>query len=131
MTARILLPFFSIIISFTIAFSAIASGAAAGSASLVYQDGASNVFMQSVIPALAKHLDQLLAAGATKVYYRIKADGRVEIESVRVVSARPNKFVSDTCTSVLQSAKFPPIPEAVQREQKKNYLDMSSEIGTK
>ena len=83
--------------------------------------------MQSVIPALAKSLDQLIAAGGTKVYCRIKVDGRVE--NIRVVSARGNKFVSDTCMSILKSTKFPPIPEAVQREQKKNYLEMSFQIG--
>ena len=83
--------------------------------------------MRAVLPALARRLDQLLAAGATKVYYRIGTDGR--IESVRVVSARPNKFVQDTCTRVLQSTKFPPVPAAVQRELKKNYVDMSSEFG--
>ena len=127
MKARILLQFIGLIISFRIASSALASGAAPGSASLVYQNRASNIFVQSVLPALAKRLDQLLTAGATKVYYRIRADGRAE--SVRVVSARPNNSVSDTCTSILKSTKFPPIPEAVQREQKKHYLDMSSQFG--
>jgi hypothetical protein len=127
MKTRIFAAFLSMIVSFAGAFSALASGAPAGSASLAYQNRASNVFVQAVMPALAKRLDQLLAAGPTKIYYRIRADGRVE--SVRVVSARPNKFVSDTCTSITKSTKFPPIPEAVQREQKKNYLEMSSLIG--
>jgi outer membrane biosynthesis protein TonB len=127
MRAHILICFLSGIISLGFASSAIAAGAPAGSASLAYQNRASNVVVQAVIPALAQRLDQLMAAGPTKIYYRIKADGGVE--SVRVVSARPNSFVRDTCTRVLKSTKFPPIPDVVRREQKKNYLDMSSEIG--
>jgi outer membrane biosynthesis protein TonB len=127
MRARIRIALVSVIIGFGVASSTLASGAAPGSASLAYQNRASNVVVQAVLPALAQRLDQLMAAGPTKIYYRIKADGRVE--SVRVVSARPNSFVHDTCTRVLRSTKFPAIPEAVQREQKKGYLDMSSEIG--
>jgi hypothetical protein len=34
-----------------------------------------------------------------------------------------------TCSRVIKATKFPAIPEAVQREQKKNYLEMSSQIG--
>src|SRR5437763_7865600 len=67
MSERIFFPFLSVIISFTIASSAIASGAVPGSASLVYQSRANNIFVQSVIPELAKSLDQLIAAGGTKV----------------------------------------------------------------
>jgi outer membrane biosynthesis protein TonB len=127
MKAHILGLFLSIIIGSGAASSVLASGAAPGSASLAYQNRASNVVVQAVLPALAQRIDQLMAAGPTKIYYRIKADGQVE--SVRVVCARPNAFVRDTCSRVLKSTKFPPIPEAVQREQKKNHLDMSSQIG--
>jgi outer membrane biosynthesis protein TonB len=127
MRTRILVTMLSLIMSCGIGSSVLAAGAAPGSASLTYQNRASNVVVQAVLPALAQRIDQLMAAGATKIYYRIRADGRVE--SVRVVSARPNAFVQDTCSRVLKSTKFPPIPEAVQREQKKKYLDMSSQIG--
>jgi outer membrane biosynthesis protein TonB len=127
MKAHILCLFLGIIMSCGIASFAIASGAAPGSASLTYQNRASNVVVQAVLPALAQRIDQLMAAGRTKIYYRVRADGHVE--SVRVVSARANAFVQDTCSRVLKSKKFPPIPEAVQREQKKSYLDMSSQIG--
>ena len=127
MRAHLLISFLSVMISLCVGSSAVASGAPAGSASLAYQNRASNVVVQAVIPALAQRLDQLIAAEPTKIYYRITADGRVE--SVRVVSARPNSFVRNTCVRVLKSTKFPAIPEAVRREQKRNYLDMSSEIG--
>jgi hypothetical protein len=126
MRTHTILSFFAFIIGFTITPSALASGAPPGSASLVYQSRVAKVFMQSVVPALAKGIDQLIAAGPTKVYCRIKADGRVE--NVRVISAHANKFVFDTCTRMLSSTKFPPIPEAVQREQKKTYLEMSFEL---
>src|ERR1043166_10124286 len=112
MRSRIFASLLSLIISVGFASSALASGAAPGAASLAYQSRAGSVVVQAVIPALAQRLDQLIAAGATKIYYRIKADGRVE--SVRVVSAHPNSFVQDTCTRILKSTKFPPIPTAVQ-----------------
>jgi outer membrane biosynthesis protein TonB len=115
------------LISSGAACSVRAAGAPPGSASLAYQNRASDIFVRAVLPALVQRLDQLLAAGATKVYYRIRADGQVE--SVRVVSARPNRFVQDTCARVLKSTKFPSIPEAVRRELKKNHVDMSSEFG--
>ena len=127
MRAHICIAVAALAISAGAAGSVRAAGAPPGSASLVYQNRASDLFVRSVLPALAQRLDQLLAAGATKVYYRVRADGR--IEGVRVISARPNRFVQDTCTRVLKSTKFPPVPEAVRRELKKNYVDMSSEFG--
>ncbi len=63
-------------ISFAVTCSAPAAGAPLGSASLAYQNRASDMFVRAVLPALAQRLDQLLAAGATKVYYRIRADGQ-------------------------------------------------------
>jgi outer membrane biosynthesis protein TonB len=127
MRAHISIAFLAIVISFRLTASASASGAPSGSASLAYQNRVSAFVVHAVIPALAQRIDQLMAAGATKIYYRIKSDGQVE--SVRVVSARPNSFVQDMCTRVIKSTKFPAIPEAVRHEQKKNYLDMSSQIG--
>ena len=127
MRAHICIAIAAALITAGAAHPARAAGAPPGSASLGYQNRASDIFVRTVLPALAPRLDQLLAAGATKVYYRIGADGR--IESVRVISARPNRFVQDTCSRVLKSTKFPPVPDAVRRELKKNYVEMSSEFG--
>jgi outer membrane biosynthesis protein TonB len=104
-----------------------ASGAAPGSASLVYQNRVSEIVVRSVLPALGQRLDQLIASGGAKIYFRISTTGQVETASV--VSPRPNSFVRDTCLRGIRSTKFPPLPEAVRREQKKNYLDMSVQIG--
>jgi outer membrane biosynthesis protein TonB len=62
-----------------------------------------------------------------KVSFRLNAEGRVE--KVNVTSRRASRFVADTCSRVLKSAKFPPIPPKVIAEQHHNWVDVDVTIG--
>ncbi len=79
------------------------------------------------MPSLMPRVDQLLAAGSIKITCRINAKGQVQ--SARVLTGRPNRFVQETCTRVLKRTTFPAIPKEVVAELGKNWLDFTVDIG--
>jgi hypothetical protein len=109
-----------------LALSLTADGASAGSATLAYQDRLNDIIVQLMVPALAKRFDLLHRMGAVKLTYRVCASG--EVVSVKLTSSGANHFVTDTCVRTIKSAKLPPIPQSVIKEQHHNYVDVETEI---
>ncbi len=97
----------------------------AGSATLGYQNRLNSIVIQLVAPQLTKRFDLLRGAGTLKLTYRVRASG--EVESVKI-TARANWFVTDTCVRTIKSAKFPPIPKGVIKEQGHAWVDVDTEI---
>ncbi len=107
--------------------SADAARPAAQSATLDYQNRLATIAVRAVVPALGARMDQFLPALPMKVHCRINARGQVE--SVTVLSRRPNRFVENTTGRVLRTTKFPPIPKEVMAELGKNWLEVTFDFG--
>ncbi len=72
-------------------------------------------------------VDQFMAARGVHVTCRINARGQVQ--DVQVRTGRPNRFVQETCVRVLKRTTFPKIPQEVQAELRKDWLEFTVEIG--
>ena len=109
----------------SVAFAALTHAADPGSATLAYQNVLNGIIIQLVVPRLATRFDLLRGAGTVKLTYRVGASG--EAESVKLTT-RANQFVTDTCVRTIKSAKLPPIPKSVIKEQGHAWVDVDTEI---
>lgn len=102
-----------------------ANATAPSSATLAYQDRLNDIVIHLLTPRLAKRFDLLRGAGTVKLIYRVRANG--DVESVKIIS-RANHFVTDTCVQTIKSAKLPPIPKSVIKEQGNEWVDVHTDI---
>jgi len=107
------------------ALATAANAAAPGSATLAYQDRLNDIVIHLLAPRLASRFDLLRGAGTLKLIYRVRANG--DVESVKIIS-RANQFVTDTCVHTIKSAKLPPIPKSVIKEQGREWVDVHTDI---
>jgi TonB family protein len=108
-------------------FPARIAPAANGPATVTYFDRATQIVLQLALPKIPGHFDAVTRSGPVKLTYRVRASGA--LESVRVTSGNPNSFVAQTFVNAIRSAKFPPIPKAVLKEQGKNWIDIDATFG--
>jgi TonB family protein len=94
-----------------------------------YQAQTQMMIVQLAAPKFLGHLDAMRDSGPVKLTYRVRASGSVE--SVRIIAGNPRSFVVQTFVSTIRSAKFPPIPKAVLKEQGKSYLDVYADLTMK
>jgi hypothetical protein len=102
-----------------------ANATAPGSATLAYQDRLNDIVIHLLAPRLATQFDLLRDAGTLKLIYRVRANG--DVDSVKIIS-RANQFVTDTCVQSIKSAKLPPIPKSVIKEQGHEWVDVHTDI---
>ncbi len=107
--------------------SAYAAGGPPSAKTLAYQQRLGTAAVAAVMPALMPRLDQFMAAGGVHIECRINARG--EVQDVKVRTARPNRFVQETCTKVLKRTTFARIPKETQAELGKNWLDFTVQFG--
>ena len=94
------------------------------SATFSYQSQINTIVLQAVVPELAKHFN--LLRGSVKFSFRLDRQGH--LSQLRVTSSTTNRFVEQTTIQMIRATKFPPIPKKVIAEQKKDFVDVDSEI---
>jgi outer membrane biosynthesis protein TonB len=102
--------------------------ASSGAATLAYQKRVQSIVTQRVLAALIPRFAQLQRAGSGAVGVRFRVLVTGQVESVTITQRHPAGFVNSTCSHVISSAKFPPIPTKVIHEQGHAYVDVTSEI---
>ena len=94
------------------------------SATFSYQSQINTIVLQAVVPELAKHFN--LLRGSVKFSFRLDRQGH--LSQLRVTSSTTNRFVEQTTIQMIRATKFPPIPKKVIAEQRKDFVDVDSEI---
>ena len=99
-----------------------------GSATLAYQNRVQGIVTSRVIAALIPRIQQLQRAGSGAVGVRFRVLATGQVESVAITRRHPAGFVNSTCTRIISSTRFPPIPSKVIHEQGHPYVDVTAEI---
>lgn len=102
--------------------------AANGPESVKYFGRAWQIVLALAAPKLRGNFEGIAPSGPVKLTYRVRASGA--LASVRVTSGNPNSFMAQTFVNAIRSAKFPPIPKAVLKEQGKNWIDIDTSFET-
>jgi len=102
--------------------------AGSGSATLAYQNRVQGIITSRVIAALIPRFQQLQRAGSGAVGARFRVLATGQVESVTITRSHPAGFVNSTCSRVISSTRFPPIPSKVIHEQGHPYVDVTTEI---
>jgi hypothetical protein len=99
-----------------------------GSATLAYQKRIQWIVMMRVGGALIPGFHQIQRAGSGSLAGRIRLLATGQVESVTLTQRHPASFANSTCTRVISSTKFPPIPARVLSEQGHPYVDITYRI---
>ena len=120
-----------VLLTFWLVIASLASPVMAanrGSATLSYQNRVQSIVMSRVFAALIPRFQQLPRAGSGAVGARFRVLASGQVESVTVTRRHPASFVNSTCSRVISSTRFPPLPSKVIHEQGHPYVDVTTEI---
>lgn len=109
-------------------FPARIAPAANGPETTRYFDQAAQLVLRAAARTLRDHAAAIDRSRPVKLTYRLQASGA--LKSVKVTSGDPNSFLAQTLVKAVRSAKFPPIPKAVLKEQGRNWVELDFSFET-
>lgn len=115
-----------LILAVSLMCASLAFAAPQSAATAAYAQRVQGTLTQMAMQTIMAH-PELLRAGSVWLTCRIGPRGNVL--KVDVISRHRVPGVTETFVAALKSAKFPPIPKEVQKEQGQNWLEVKTNVG--